>query len=210
MKKRIRASKPRIRLTRVENKAKTRARLIEVGRAHFLKYGIAGTVMEDVAEEAGFSRGAVYANFKTKADLFLAVFDGELELKTSHYLEILKSAQTRQQRVARLRQAFIDNCTDPVWILIRTEFEMNSLSNSPLRRRFLQIHRRDLSNALTVARLWLDFEDFTLLMPVEDFVMAMQSFLQGLAMKQRLLANELSPGAKVVAGHVFDCFTFSK
>ena len=48
----------------------TRATLIAVGREHFLRYGLGGAVAEKIAEDAGYSRGALYSNFDGKEDLF--------------------------------------------------------------------------------------------------------------------------------------------
>jgi AcrR family transcriptional regulator len=47
-----------------------------VGREHFLRYGLGGVVAEKIAEDAGYSRGALYSNFG-KEDLFLAVIRAE-------------------------------------------------------------------------------------------------------------------------------------
>src|ERR1700759_5504076 len=59
----VTTTKPRKRLTREESRAQTRATLIAVGRRHFLRYGLGGAVAEKIAEDAGYSRGALYSNF---------------------------------------------------------------------------------------------------------------------------------------------------
>ena len=63
------------RLSRAESQALTRQRLVDVARDLFLREGYAKTSLERVAEEAGFSKGAVYSNFGGKDDLCLAVLD---------------------------------------------------------------------------------------------------------------------------------------
>ncbi|MGH8975530.1 MAG: TetR family transcriptional regulator, partial [Acidimicrobiia bacterium] len=68
----------RNRLTREESRAQTRARLLESAAALFAERGFHGTSVEDIAERAGFSRGAFYSNFEHKADLFLALLDDRL------------------------------------------------------------------------------------------------------------------------------------
>ena len=70
-------TKPRKRLTRQASQAQTRATLLAVGREHFLRYGLGGAVAEKIAEDAGYSRGALYSNFNGKEDLFLAVIRAE-------------------------------------------------------------------------------------------------------------------------------------
>ena len=61
------------RQTRSESQARTRAELLDTARGLFLSEGYARTSLERVAEEAGYSKGAVYSNFRGKEGLFLAV-----------------------------------------------------------------------------------------------------------------------------------------
>ena len=65
----------RKRETRAEKQARTRAELIATAAEVFARRGYNGASVEEIAEEAGYSHGAVYSNFEGKADLFLAVFE---------------------------------------------------------------------------------------------------------------------------------------
>jgi TetR/AcrR family acrAB operon transcriptional repressor len=51
----------------------TRHRIVACARQVFSRAGVTNTSLEEVAREAGVTRGAVYWHFKNKADLFLAV-----------------------------------------------------------------------------------------------------------------------------------------
>jgi AcrR family transcriptional regulator len=61
--------------TRAEKQARTRAELLETAAKVFARRGYKGASIEEIAEEAGYSHGAVYSNFDGKADLFLAVLE---------------------------------------------------------------------------------------------------------------------------------------
>ncbi|HEX3608484.1 MAG TPA: TetR/AcrR family transcriptional regulator [Solirubrobacterales bacterium] len=61
--------------TRAEKQARTRAELLATAAAVFAQRGYDGASVEEIAERAGYSHGAVYSNFAGKADLFLAVFE---------------------------------------------------------------------------------------------------------------------------------------
>ena len=61
-----------VRLTRAESAALTRRRLLEAAQRVFFARGFHGASLEAVAEEAGLTKGAVYSQFASKADLFLA------------------------------------------------------------------------------------------------------------------------------------------
>jgi AcrR family transcriptional regulator len=66
---------PPKRLTREESKARTREQLLAAAGKLFERNGFAATSLEQVAEEAGVTKGAVYAHFADKVDLFLSFVD---------------------------------------------------------------------------------------------------------------------------------------
>lgn len=69
----------RRRLTREESKARTRQELLRAANRLFLRNGFVATSLSDIAEEAGLTKGAVYSNFDSKEDLFLALLAGDQE-----------------------------------------------------------------------------------------------------------------------------------
>jgi AcrR family transcriptional regulator len=83
------ATRPK-RLTRKEKQAETRARLLDAGERVFLRRGLQGSSVEEIAAEAGFTRGAFYSNFKSKDELFIEllharVYDRYAELAEDTY-----------------------------------------------------------------------------------------------------------------------------
>ena len=73
------------RLSRTESRALTRAALLAAGAEVFAERGYHRAAVEDIAERAGFTRGAFYANFRDKADLFLTLLDEQ----SAHNLDAL-------------------------------------------------------------------------------------------------------------------------
>ncbi len=59
--------------SRRPTRAETRARLLDAAVGVFVERGIAAATVEDIAEAAGFSRGAVYSNFADKDAVVLAL-----------------------------------------------------------------------------------------------------------------------------------------
>ncbi|HVW52169.1 MAG TPA: TetR family transcriptional regulator [Trinickia sp.] len=59
------------RLTHEERRLQTRERLLEAAQALFVKRGFPSTSLEEVAEAAGYTRGAFYSNFNNKTDLLM-------------------------------------------------------------------------------------------------------------------------------------------
>ncbi|MER3460463.1 MAG: TetR family transcriptional regulator, partial [candidate division GAL15 bacterium] len=60
-------------LPRAGRKERTRARILEAARRVFARSGYHGTLMDQVAQEAGLSKGALYVHFPSKEELFLAL-----------------------------------------------------------------------------------------------------------------------------------------
>lgn len=63
------------RLTQAERRARTRAALLEAAALGISRYGYSNLVLERVAKEAGYTRGALYHQFANKEELVLAVVD---------------------------------------------------------------------------------------------------------------------------------------
>ena len=58
-----------------EAAAETRASLLDAAEHLFIKQGVSGTSLAQIAAAAGATRGAIYWHFKDKADLFNAMMD---------------------------------------------------------------------------------------------------------------------------------------
>ncbi len=182
----------RKRLTREESRALTRSRLIAVGREHFLRYGLGGAVVEKIAEEAGYSRGALYSNFDTKEELFLAVIQEQETRRSEIFRSILNEKSSSQERLRKLRDTFADLVMERDWIVLHTEFEAEALRNERIRESFLRFYRRTIRDGEELIKELMKVSDVTLSLKPNEFIMAMLSFSLGLAVNQKILGTELS------------------
>jgi AcrR family transcriptional regulator len=73
------------RVTRRQSQAQTRRRLIDAAASAFREHGFHRASADALATSAGFTRGALYANFDGKDGLFLAVLDEEIEARTKAF-----------------------------------------------------------------------------------------------------------------------------
>jgi AcrR family transcriptional regulator len=97
------------RLTREEKKARTRAQLIDAAATVFARRGFMAASLDEVAEEAGLTKGAVYSNFESKEDLFEAVIDERFDKPLQHEVEeIEKLPVTQHERAMAGARLFID------------------------------------------------------------------------------------------------------
>jgi AcrR family transcriptional regulator len=70
---RVRTSPAPAGLTQAQRRARSRGALLESAARHISRHGYGNLVLEDVARDAGYTRGALYHQFEGKEDLALAV-----------------------------------------------------------------------------------------------------------------------------------------
>jgi AcrR family transcriptional regulator len=126
-------------LTQGQRSARTRAELLRSARERFFCDGYHGASLDDVARDAGYTKGAVYATFKNKAELFLAVCDVVFEER----LEQLRSlfAIPPDRRLDALAEREVDP-RDDAWLLLCIEFWVSSARRPEHLAEFAQIYRR--------------------------------------------------------------------
>ena len=185
-------ARPRKRLTREESRAQTRATLIAVGRKHFLRFGLGGAVTEKIAEDAGYSRGALYSNFEGKEELFVAVIHEEQARRLNFFRSVLKDEPSSRKRVKKLRDAIANLMTDHDWIVLRAEFEVGALRSERIRKSFVEVHRQQLHDGSELVRDLLRSPDVTSSLTPDDFITVIINLAHGLAVTQRILGAELS------------------
>jgi AcrR family transcriptional regulator len=188
----VTAARPRKRLTREESQAQTRAALIAVGRTHFLRDGLGGAVTEKIAEDAGYSRGALYANFDGKEELFLAVIREEQARHMNVFQSLLKEEPSGKKRLKKFRDAIADLMTDHDWIVLRAEFEVGALRSERIRKSFVEVHRQQLHDGGGLIRDLLRSPEVTSRLKPDDFITVIINLAHGLAVTQRILGAELS------------------
>ncbi len=184
--------KPRKRLTREESQAQTRSTLITVGRKHFLRYGLGGAVAEKIAEDAGYSRGALYANFDGKEDLFLAVIREEQACRSNIFRSILRDESSAKKRLRKMRDTIADTLTNRDWIVLRAEFEAGALRSERIRQSFVEMHRLQIHDGGELVKDLLKSPGVISRLKPDDFITVMHNLAHGLAVTQKILGAELS------------------
>lgn len=130
----------RKRETRAEKQARTRAELIAAAAVVFARRGYRGASVEEIAEEAGYSHGAVYSNFEDKADLFLAVFEDYMAERVRELAETqaaLDESAPLEERARALADQWMDRLArDRESFLLHMEFIAHAGRDAELARRF--------------------------------------------------------------------------
>jgi AcrR family transcriptional regulator len=117
------------RMSRAESQAQTRSQLVATARQMFFDDGYHPTSLEKVADTAGYSKGAVYSNFRNKDELCTAVLDG---VRTERFAEVIELV-ARQDRFEALRDWAERVIGDPGWTPLEAEFALHARTNEESR-----------------------------------------------------------------------------
>jgi AcrR family transcriptional regulator len=131
----------RKRLTQSERREDTREQVLAAAARAFARNGFHATSLEAVADEAGFSRGAVYYNFADKEELFLELLDRRCAERAQDLREVFADADgdvaaTSRQAQLAAQQALDAMTGDPEWRALYLEFLAHAARDPAFRRRF--------------------------------------------------------------------------
>lgn len=178
------------RLTRAEKKAETRARLLRSATTVFAERGMERASIDDVAERAGYTKGAFYASFTSKEDLFLALLD-------EHFADLLE----RLDRVLSGDDDLVDQAregaasfmsfiaADPDWERLFFDFSVYATRNEPFRRELVHRRRALREGIGTLLQRRVDELGVEPPLPVADIAMMVFAMGDGVAL-QKLLDPE--------------------
>lgn len=130
------------RLSRDEKKALTRRELLDAAGRVFLQRGFFAASLDEVAEDAGFSKGAVYSNFTDKEDLLLALVVERTELRRQRIMKLMdaEGPMAAQTRAAGEEYNHILD-EEREWEPLFLEFWVCLARNPALQERFVPRHR---------------------------------------------------------------------
>src|SRR5262245_35045718 len=87
------------RLTPARRQEMTRRHLLEAAATVFAEHGFHQATLDQVATAAGFTKGAVYSNFESKDDLFLALLDDRMNRQQALLADLIDSAETKRTKI---------------------------------------------------------------------------------------------------------------
>lgn len=179
--------------TRKERQAHTRARLMDSAAAIAARRGIEGASLDAVAQAAGFTKGAVYANFANKEELFLAMLDAHFDERLAELDRILATDadpddQAREAAAGLMRVL----AEDPERHRLFFEFAAYAARNEDFREQLVaryRVLRERLAELLAsrVARLGIDP-----IVPSDEVAAMAFAMANGVAL-ERLLEPEAVP-----------------
>ncbi len=174
----------------------TRRALLKSARRIFARDGFEASRIEDVASSIGHTRGAFYAHFRTKDDLFFALLEQEAQRRVDRIHKIVAGECTPAARRAAVREFFVSRISDRGWAMLMMEFKLFAVRHPELRPRLAATHRR-IRASLRVEGLGENLNDVRRA--------ALEAVLAGFSLEHAYDPLRLSRrDAKTLLGDVFD------
>jgi AcrR family transcriptional regulator len=178
----------RRRLTRAQTKARTREQLLRAAARVFARKGFAGASVEEIAESAGYSIGALYSNFHSKEQLFLELLTARTRPGGAYSDEVIAAvgdgAADPVAALSRLLAAVADADTD--FMALQAEFWLYAVRNPVAMEAFAGWQREQAAAMESLVAAALRSCDVTGDVPVEAVTTLVFGLFQGLVRQRRV------------------------
>lgn len=169
----------RQRLTREQSKDQTRLRLLDAAQDIFMKKGFVATSVEDIAEAAGYTRGAFYSNFDSKPELFLELLRRDHEEMQAALESIFEEGATRETMEARVLEYYSNLPRDDKCFLLWMEAKLLAARDSSFRVNFNAFLHDQLGRMSEYIRAFSARAGTPLLLPAETLAMGLMGLCEG-------------------------------
>lgn len=119
----------------------TKKKLFKSALRVFSRDGFEAARIEEIAADAGYTRGAFYAHFQSKEDLFFALLEEQSQRHMEKIRRVLDSCSTNEDRLEALREYYVHRATDREWSILILEFKLYALRHPKLRAKLAGMYR---------------------------------------------------------------------
>jgi AcrR family transcriptional regulator len=120
----------------------TQAKILDAAEEIFSERGFEKTQLEEVASRAGYTRGAIYAHYSSKEDLFLALMEHRVLTKLTAIRHVIEAEPDVSKRPGIFKHWLVTQLSDDAWGTLMLELKLYALRR-PQSREKLQ-HMYDL------------------------------------------------------------------
>jgi AcrR family transcriptional regulator len=173
------------RLTRAQKRERTYEELVSSAERLFVERGFHASTVDEIALEAGYTKGAVYSNFASKEDLFFAVYERRAGRAIAEIEEILDEKgpaaglEVLASDAARRRGGVQDG-----WLAVFFEFWAHVVRRPELRDRFARIHGRALEPMAAATERFAGERGISIPVEAKSFNVAMNAMVLGLSLER--------------------------
>jgi AcrR family transcriptional regulator len=188
----------------------TRSLLIQSAEKIFARDGFEAARLEEIAAAAGYTRGAFYANFKNKEDLFFALLEGEIASRIERVRLQVDASRAPAAKLKALRTFQLDMSLDRRWSLLALEFKLFAVRHPEVKSRLATMNRRFVSSRVQILQDVMEGLGRNLPASVNAVGISLSALANGLAL-EHMLDRAVMPedDVKKIMGKFFDSLTAS-
>ncbi|OMC34279.1 TetR family transcriptional regulator [Mycolicibacterium fortuitum] len=129
-----------------------RDRILDAALKVFAAEGFAGATIDAIGHAAGFTKGAVYSNFESKDELFLALLDRQFESRGALIATALDSGHGDTAAIAsELSRSTLDSIHEQnEYQIVLMEYWLRAIRDPQLRERLVARRRAAADQALHI------------------------------------------------------------
>ncbi len=155
-------------LTRRAKQQRTRGSLLKAAAQLFCDHGLEGASVDQIAQAAGYTKGAFYANFKSKEELFLVMLDERFSGELERIDQALAGAQEPHAEARAAAADFIHFAGDAVWPQLYFQFVAHAARDDDFRQE-LATRQQAMRERLTATfKRWMQGIDTEPPFPIKD------------------------------------------
>ncbi len=185
-----------VRLTRAQQQALTRERLLAAAERVLARHGYGGASIDLVTAEAGYSKGAIYSNFESKEAVFLELLRVYMERDTAELGRIVSLAP---HRLSAALSAWLETMhADSDCPLLMTELRLHARRNPVFAERYYALQDQQTRALARILERFFEAQSVPLPMDPLDLAGSMTALAHGLTLQH----PQTEPGAPSVAARV--------
>lgn len=133
-------------MTITARRAATREKLLDGAAGVIVRKGVGAATVEDICEEAGFTRGAFYSNFDSKDELLIALLDHHAQRINDMTRRVIDQAEQADEctsiegLISRAVQEFVTSgVVEPWLVILLTELQTHAVREPEIREAFTRV-----------------------------------------------------------------------
>src|SRR5947209_13717801 len=186
----------------------TKKKLIDAAFQVFTRDGFAAARIEDIAAHAGFTRGAFYAHFNSKNDLFFGLMEAKAAQRQERIRRSLEGCETAAEKLSAFRDFYAMHGADRQWGILLVEFKLYAIREPKLHQQLAEAHRNlraRLSSWIREAGIEVAEKQIT---HHEEVRAALEAAYMGLVLERAYDPKRLSEGrVRRFLAEIFDAVT---
>jgi AcrR family transcriptional regulator len=153
-------------------------------RRVFLRRGFHQAPLEEIAQDAGCSKGAVFSNFAGKDELFLAVLAEQYQCRQREQLTQMRTSGSLAGGLrAAAREMAENQAKDPHWTPLLVEFWTHASRQAELRARVAAAHEQLLDGYAVMLTELAARDGVEFVVPAKDIARSATALVRGLALE---------------------------